>query len=71
MSAYREKLNFSGEQKIGKNAIKINFQILMAIAPRCTKLHILYSDAESHFFLRCTSITLSATCLGVYILVKL
>ncbi len=50
MRAEGEKLNFSGEQKIGKSIKKINFQILMGIAPRSTKLHILHDkDTESHF----------------------
>ncbi len=50
MGAYGEKLNFL-DQRVGKNIKKINVQILMGIALRCTKLHILYnSDTESHFF---------------------
>ncbi len=36
---------------------KINFQILTGIAPRGTKLYILYdSNTESHFFVSCTSL---------------
>ncbi len=32
MGVQGEKINFSGEQQIGKNVKKINFQILMGIA---------------------------------------
>ncbi len=50
-----KKKMFSGEQKNVKK--KINFQILMGIFPRGTKLHILHdSDTESRFLPTCSEV---------------